>query len=256
MILVCYYTNKVFIYNYIVEQKQFNLFGGKAMKVFGKIVMFTMFLVFCTMAFAGCTNKDVDTPNNTSSRMQTSTSTDTPADSSGDASEEVIKEGTVEKNGNVVLKQLAFIYQNNTIAISDIVDDQKIESMLGKTDEIKSHTYSKDDGKNMDQLNGMTEKQYFFPGLVIKTIDATEDKKTFIFSIEITDPKYATIRNIKVGDSFEKLKEVYPEGNLLGGELSNEEDDFRYEPVNYVDVMNFHIKDKKIESILIYTLLD
>lgn len=192
----------------------------------------------------GCGNKEMDTSNNTSNE----TSTDT--------SEEVIKEGTVEKYENVVLKQLAFVYQENTIAISDIVDDQKIESILGKADEIKSHTYSYDDGKNMDQLNGMTEKQYHFPGLVIKTIDATEGKKFFIFSIEITNQKYATVRNIKVGDSLEKLKGAYPEGNLLGDELTEKEDDFRYEPVNYVDAMNFHIKDKKIERILIYMLLD
>jgi len=108
----------------------------------------------------------------------------------------------------------------------------------------------------MDQLNGMTEKQYSFPGLVIKTIDATENKQFFIFSIEITDPKYPTIRNVKVGDSLEKLKAAYPEGNLLGDELTDKEIDFRYEPVNYAEVMNFHIKDKKIEGILIYKLLD
>ncbi len=242
------------------------------MKVFKKIVIVTMLLVFCGMVLAGCGKDEVkspgntfndmptditnDTPDHTSSETQTDTWTDTPADSSTDVSEEVIKEGTVEKSGNVVLKQLAFVYQENTIALSDIADDEKIESMLGTADEIKSHTYSKDDGLNMDQLNGMTEKQYQFPGLIIKTIDATEDKKFFIFNIEITDPKYPTIRNIKVGDSFEELKEAYPEGNLTGGELSDEEDDFRYEPVNYVDVMSFHIKDKKIESIQIYTLLD
>lgn len=197
------------------------------MKAFRKIVIMTMLLVLCGMVLGGCGE-----------------------------SEDVKKEGTVEKDGNVVLKQLAFIYQENTIAISDIVDDQKIESMLGKAYEIKSHTYSEDDGLNMDQLDGMTEKQYQYPGLVIKTIDAAPDKKSFIFSIEITDPNYPTVRNIKVGDSFEKLKEAYPEGNLLGGELSDAEDDFRYEPVNYVDVMNFHIKDKKVEGILIYTLLD
>ncbi len=230
------------------------------MKIFRKIVTGTMFLVLCGMVLAGCGNKAVEapgnmlngTPGNTSNGATTETSTET----SAETSEDVIKEGTVEKDGNVVLKQLAFIYREKTIALSDIVDDQKIESMLGKADEIKTHTYSKDDGLNMDQLNGMTEKQYKYPGLVIKTIDATEDKKAFIFSIEITDPKYPTIRNVKVGDSFEKLKDAYPEGNLLGGELSDVEDDFRYEPVNYVDVMTFHIKDKKVESILINTLLD
>lgn len=225
--------------------------------------MVTILTVLCTMALAGCRN-EVESPGNelTSSPInstdgtQTDKSTSAPDDSSTDASEEVIKEGKIEKKGNVILKQLAFVYQGNTIALSDIVDDKKIESMLGKADEIKSHTYSFGDGKNMDQLNGLTEKQYYYPGVVIKTIDATENKKSYIFSIEITDPKYPTIRNIKVGDSFEKLKEVYPEGILLGGELTDEEDDFRYEPVNYVDVMNFRIKDKKVESILIYTLLD
>lgn len=233
------------------------------MKVFGKIAIVTVLLIFCTAALGGCMDKgalpgddSTDILNNTPTGTETDTSAESPADSSTGASEEVIKEGTIEKSGNVILKQLAFVYEENVIAISDIVDDQKIESMLGKADEIKSHTYSIDDGKNMDQLNGMTEKQYYFPGLVIKAIGAGEDKKSFIFSIEITDPKYPTIRNIKVGDSFEKLKEAYPEGVLLGGELTDEEDDFRYEPVNYVDVMNFHIKDKKIESILIYTLLD
>ena len=234
------------------------------MKMFRKIVIKAIFLIVCMMIFGGCGKNEVkspentvtDTPNNTANETQTAPSTDAPTAGSMDIPEEVIKEGTVEKSGNVVLKQLAFVYQGHTIAISDSVDDQKIESMLGKANEIKSHTYSKDDGLNMDPLNGMTEKQYQFPGLVIKTIDAAEGKKSFIFNIEITDPKYPTIRNIKVGDSFEKLKEAYPEGNLIGGELSDAEDDFRYEPANYVDVMSFHIKNKKIESILIYTLLD
>lgn len=226
------------------------------MRALRKVVKVTLLLVFCTMAFAGCVNNEIDRQNNAPGKLKAGISTASPAGSSEDATEKVIKEGTVEKNGNVILKQLAFVYRDNIIALSDIVDDQKIESMLGKADKISTHTYSKDDGKNMDQLEGRTEKQYSYPGIVIKTIDATEDKKFFIFSIEITDAKYPTIRNVKVGDSFERLKEAYPDGVLLGGELSDEEDDFRYEPVNYVDVMNFKIKNKKIEKILIYTLLD
>lgn len=226
------------------------------MRMFGKIVAGTMLLVLCGMVLAGCGNRGGEAPENMLTGTPGNASNGASAETSTETSEGIIKEGTVEKDGNVVLKQLAFIYQEKTIALSDIVDDQKLESMLGKADEIKTHTYSKDDGLNMDQLNGMTEKQYKYPGLVIKTIDATEDKKAFIFSIEITDPKYPTIKNVKVGDSFEKLKEAYPEGNLLGGGSGDEEDDFRYEPVNYVDVMTFHIKDKKVESILINTLLD
>ncbi len=229
------------------------------MKMFRRIVTVTMLLVLCGMVLGGCGSKEDISPNTLTDKTTYAPDNTTgkpQPDTSMNASEEVIKEGSIVKNGNTVLKQLAFVYQEKAIAISDIMNDEKIESILGKADEIKSHTYTKDDGLNMDQLNGMTEKEYKYPGLVIKTIDATEDKKAFIFSIEITDPKYPTARNIKVGDSFEKLKEAYPEGNLMGGELSDEEDDFRYEPVNYVDVMSFHIKDKEVKSILIYSLID
>jgi hypothetical protein len=188
----------------------------------------------------------------------TDTSTDISDDNTVDnnTDSDVIKEGTIPKSGNVILKELAFVYNDNTVAISDIVDDEKLEGILGKADEIKSHTYSLDDGLNMDTLIGFTEKQYKFPGLEIKTINTTEDEKFYIFQIKITDTGYSTIRNIKVGDSVEKLKEAYPEGNLIGNGAANEEDDFQYLPVNYVDGMKFHIKNEKIESILMYKLLD
>ncbi|KQN96062.1 hypothetical protein ASF12_24850 [Paenibacillus sp. Leaf72] len=168
----------------------------------------------------------------------------------------VIKEGTIKKEGNVVLKELSFVHNDHTIALSDIVDDAKLEGMLGKATAIKSHTYAAGDGTNMDNLIGFTEKQYTYPGVVIKTIDSAEGKQFKIFNIKITDSNYTTVRNIKVGDSIEKLQEAYPEGNLLGGEVSDEEDDYRYSPANYVDVMNFHIVNKKVASIQISSLLD
>ncbi|MEK5468943.1 hypothetical protein NST69_30360 [Paenibacillus sp. FSL P2-0089] len=178
----------------------------------------------------------------------------TPAASAG--SSEAIKEGTIEKEGNVVLKELAFVYKDQTIALSDIVDDAKLESMLGKATAKKSHTYSLDDGKNMDTLIGRTENTYTFPGLEIKTIDSGDGKQFYIFSMKITDPKYTTVRNIKVGDSLDTLKKAYPEGKLTGDGAPEEEDDFRFAPSNYVDYMLFHVKGAKIESISISTLLD
>ncbi len=140
--------------------------------------------------------------------------------------------------------------------ISDIVDDEKLEGILEKALENKSHTYSSDDGLNMDTLIGFTEKQYKFPGLGIKTINTTEGKDFYIFNIKINDSKYSTVRNIKVGDSLENLKKAYTEGSLLGGGGTEKEDDFQFQPVNYVDGMKFHINNKKIESILMYKLLD
>ncbi|MEK3900204.1 MULTISPECIES: hypothetical protein [unclassified Paenibacillus] len=172
------------------------------------------------------------------------------------ASSEAIKEGTIEKEGNVILKELAFVHKDHTIALSDIVDDAKLESMLGKATAKKSHTYSLDDGKNMDTLIGRTENTYTFPGLEIKTIDSGDGKQFYIFSIKITDPKYTTVRNIKVGDSLDTLKKAYPEGKLTGDGAPEEEDDYRFAPSNYVDYILFHVKGAKIESISISTLLD
>lgn len=226
------------------------------MRVLSKAVTIIMILVFAVTVLGGCAkNQDNSSAATSTAAKATGVSTGTPtgtaADSTGNNSgSKVIKQGTIEKNGNVILKELAFVYNGNTIAISDTADDEKLESILGKAVESKSHTYSKDDGKNMDPLIGFTEKQYKFTGLDIKTINASEDKSFYVFNIKITDPKYSTVRNIKVGDSVEKLKEAYPEGNML------EADEFRYLPANYVDGMIFKIKAKKVESIHIYKLLD
>lgn len=91
----------------------------------------------------------------------------------------------------------------------------------------------------MDHWLDRTKKQYKFPGLEIKTFNTGEGSNFHVTKIEITDPKYSTIRNIKVGDSVEELKKAYPEGNLMGNGATSEEGNFRYTPVNYVDVMTF-----------------
>ncbi|OAO89073.1 hypothetical protein AXX17_ATUG04690 [Arabidopsis thaliana] len=210
-------------------------------------------------------DNQVNSPAATSTELKTPAATPTAAPTETPASKatgnkpdsEGSKEGTTtHKDGDAVLKEYSIVYKDHNVALSDVVDDAKLESMLGTAAEKKSHTYSKDDGLNMDTLLGLTEKQYKFPGIVIKTIDTAEDKKFHIFHIKITDPKFTTDRNIKVGDSVTELKKAYPEGNLIGNGASNEEDDYRYAPANGVNVMTFHIKDSKIASILMYTLLD
>lgn len=230
------------------------------MKALRKIFTAIIILALSMSVMAGCKENQVEAPKtisagNESTDVSSNTSAGTTVNDSK-SQEEVIKQGTIKKNGNVILKELAFIYNGKTIAISDIADDEKLEGILGKAEGKKTHTYSNDDGRNMDTLIGFTEKQYKFPGIDIKTINAAEDKKFYIFSVKITDSKYPTVRNIKVGDSLDKLKEAYPEGNMVGGGAGDEEDDYQYLPVNYVDGMKFHIKDKKVESILMYKLLD
>ncbi|MCM3172293.1 hypothetical protein [Paenibacillus sp. MER 99-2] len=238
------------------------------MKLINKATTGILLSMLLTMALTGCQSNGAKSPeaiqnpgeNSTSNEQakgeETSNSSTPGSENSEEQGSEAIKEGSIEKEGNVVLKELAFVYNEHTIAISDTANEDQMEQMLGKPDNLKSHTYSADDGTNMDTLIGFTEKVYTYPGLEIKTISIPEGKQDSIFHIEITDPKYATVRNIKAGDSLDTLKNAYPEGKLLGDGAPDEEDDFRYEPSNYVDVMSFHIKDAKVESIQIYSLLD
>ncbi|WP_340013085.1 hypothetical protein [Paenibacillus sp. FSL K6-1318] len=233
------------------------------MKLTKKAAGFIVLGALLTVALTGCQSNDATPPTtgqntaNEQSKGEEATNANANAsESSEEKGTEAIKEGSMEKEGNVVLKELAFVYNEHTIAISDIANEDQMEQMLGKPDNMKSHTYSADDGTNMDTLIGFTEKVYTYPGLEIKTISIPEGKQDSIFHIEITDPKYTTVRNIKAGDSLDILKNAYPEGKLLGNGAPDEEDDFRYEPSNYVDVMSFHIKDAKVESIQIYSLLD
>ena len=232
-----------------------------------RLVSGTLFLVICVAVLYGCTKNQVDLPTDSSitpstdskaTEVSTGESTETAADeSSGNVTDSnVINEDTVPKGEDAVRNEMAFIYNDNIIGISDVVDEEELESILGEAEETKSHTYSLDDGLNMDTLIGFTEKQYKFPGLEIKTINAAEDEKFEIFHIEITDSRYVTIRNIKVGDSVETLMEAYPEGNMVGNGTPNEEDVFQYLPENYAEGIEFRVANGTIESILIYKLLD
>ncbi|MDW2800756.1 hypothetical protein RZO55_24605 [Clostridium boliviensis] len=226
------------------------------MKAFKKISIVAGALVLCVGASVGCGKNSIKSPDQTTAPTNVSVSTEAVTTAASSAAAETTAKSDSQNTTEESLKELGFIYKENTIALLDTTDDQKIEGMLGKAENIKTHTYSSSDGLNMDQLTGKTEKQYFFPGLVIKTIDAAEDNKFYIYQIEITSPQYTSVRNIKVGDSFETLKEAYPEGNLLGGEISDGEDDFRFEEKDYTNVMNFHIKNRKVVSIQIYSLID
>lgn len=179
-----------------------------------------------------------------------------PSEATEGASDDAVELCSIENNEWALMKQLAFIYEGSTITLGDIADEDKMKGLFGEAVEIREHTYSKDDGRNMDQLIGMTEREYSYDGLVVKTIENKDTMEPVIFSVEITNSRYQTLRKVKVGDGYEILREAYPEGTLLGGEITEQEDDYRYEPFDYVNVMNFHIKNRLVESITIRRLLD
>ena len=194
------------------------------MKLTKKSASFILISVLLTMALTGCQSTDAKSPttgqnsaeqnmSNGQSKVKGHPIQKPDAEDAEGQSSEVVKEGSIEKEGNVVLKELAFVYNEHTIAISDTANEEQMEQMLGKPDNFKSHTYTAGDGTNMDNLIGFTEKVYTYPGLEIKTISVPEGKQDSIFNIEITDPKYTTIRNIKAGDSLDTLKKLILKGN-------------------------------------------
>ncbi|MDF2675302.1 MAG: hypothetical protein K0R09_3574 [Clostridiales bacterium] len=167
----------------------------------------------------------------------------------------MIKEKVIPKEENSILKELAVVYNNKSLKLSDFVDDKKLEDIFGKAEKIEFHTYSADDGLNMDPHIGRTNRKYKFQGLLIATINTLDKKEKFyVHQIEISDSKYTTPRKVKVGDTIDKLKEAYPEA--ISDPNSETSDFYIYSPVNHFDSMLFRIKDNKISSIKIYTLLE
>lgn len=222
-----------------------------------KIINTRSMMLFALMIgalLAGCAAQEPSTPSEPPAEVAEEP-IEAPIEPIAEEEEEYKELCSIDGNERLLMQQLAFIYNGNTITLGDIADEEKMSNLFGKAGEFKSHTFTEGDGRNLDQLLGLTEKVYSYDGLVVKTIEGDEIEP-FIFSVEITDPKYMTLRKIKVGDSYDVLRESYPEGALLGGELTDGEDDYRYEPFDYVNVMNFHINNRVVESISITRLLD
>lgn len=169
------------------------------MKWINKATAVILLSILLTIALTGCQSNgakspeaaqnsaEKNTPDEYAKDEGASNSTAPASENSEGQDAEAIKEGSMEKEGNVVLKELAFVYNEHTIAISDTANEDQMEQMLGKPDNLKSHTYSADDGTNMDTLIGFTEKVYTYPGLEIKTISIPEGSKTpsFISKLQI-----------------------------------------------------------------------
>ena len=209
------------------------------MKKITKTISVLMISILFMTYFVGCQNKSV---------IKAPETTPTPSTT------QVITEKEPPASANPIYKELAIQYNDNSLQLYDFVDTIKLEKMFGKVEEEKSHTYAADDGLNMDFLIGLTNKEYKFPGLIIEAINTLDAKDKFhVHNIKISDPKYSTPKNIKISDSVSMLKEKYPDATLVPGDDGER---YLYRPVDHFDTMEFKIKNDKVSSINIYSLLD
>ena len=209
------------------------------MKKITKTISVLMISILFMTYFVGCQNKSV---------IKAPETTPTPSTT------QVITEKEPPASANPIYKELAIQYNDNSLQLYDFVDTTKLEKIFGKVEEEKSHTYAADDGLNMDFLIGLTNKEYKFPGLIIEAINTLDAKDKFhVHNIKISDPKYSTSKNIKISDSVSMLKEKYPDATLVPGDDGER---YLYRPVDHFDTMEFKIKDDKVSSINIYSLLD
>lgn len=222
------------------------------MKNISRRISVTVFAVLCMTLFAGCQTIPMKTapPDSTGDTTPTVSIEETVSAVSTAMETEVIESET-SATANSKLEELAIVYDGNRLQISGDANEVILVDLFGAPEEKKTHTYTAED--NMDPHLGKTTIEYRFPGLVIKTINTLEEKDHFyVYQMEVTDPKYTTPRLIKVGDSLDKLQEVYPEANLV----PDSDGYYLYRPIDQFDTMAFTVKDNSISEIRIYSLLE
>jgi hypothetical protein len=136
---------------------------------------------------------------------------------------------------------LSILIGSNQVGIDDKEENINLPGLLGEPISQKTEV----SGKEAFPYAGISFKTIEYEGLII-TFYGSKDGSNKVCNIKVSNEKYSTPLGIKVGDSLERLQEVYPVQN-------NEE---QYGPGVYSLYgdktgwgMFFHITDNKITNI-------
>ncbi|TYQ14995.1 UNVERIFIED_CONTAM: copper amine oxidase-like protein [Acetivibrio alkalicellulosi] len=134
-------------------------------------------------------------------------------------------------------------FDDSEIKIGDWDDQINLNEMFGEPISEKLEEL----GEGADTYAGSYLKKIEFDGIVITLMSPPTNGETFfVEKIQITKPEYETLRGVKVGDSLEKIQEIY-------GELYHDEYNDRYyynnENFYYID---FELEEGVVKSITIY----
>jgi hypothetical protein len=147
------------------------------------------------------------------------------------------------------INDYSFMYNNRNVPLLEWDDKININEILGEPLSEKTEVL----GNGSDTLTGSFVKKIEYEGLKLTLFSPKQNGKTFwIFSIEITSPKYMTARGVKIGDNIDKLKQIYPDIDIAKDgrtDVNNCAYDITSDMYSF---LRFEVKDGVIKEIKIY----
>ncbi len=143
-------------------------------------------------------------------------------------------------------KQFSFAIKVGYAQIHLGDDEVKVDltGILGKPLSLKTMV----SGPEAFPYAGIHYKTYEYDGLVVTSYRSKEGP-VLICSMVVTTPKYATASGIKVGDSLERLKAVYPVAKTQAPDAPGEI--YELYDASGANWMSFEVKEGKIATISI-----
>ena len=147
------------------------------------------------------------------------------------------------------LSEFSFLIEDRKVTLMDWEDEVNLGDLFGKPKQEKIEQL----GSGSDTFAGAYIKELKFSGVDLKLFSPKDNgKKFYILSMEVSDPKYQTIRGVKVGDALEALNKNYPEITPIpDGREDKNNRGYRLEQGAY-NYITFEIKEGFIIKISIY----
>ena len=147
------------------------------------------------------------------------------------------------------MSEFSFLIEDRKVTLMDWDDEVNLGDLFGKP----KLELTEQLGAESDTFSGAYIKELKFSGIDLKLFSPKDNGKSFyILSMEVRDPKYQTIRGVRVGDALEALNKNYPEITPIpDGREDKNNRGYRLEQGAY-NYIAFEVKDGFIIKISIY----
>jgi hypothetical protein len=199
-------------------------------------------LIFLTLALVACapSSKEVNT--------DVKKSVETPPISAAPPVSELpaAKEEKIPLNEKT---EFSILIKDGWITLGKYDADNQLTSLLGKATKKEVEIIT-----NADTFNGSFLKKLSYEGLDLTYMSPKDDgKKFWLLEARLTNPKYITLKGIKVGDSLSDLIKVYPKVEIvLDGRTDKSNCAYSFSSTETLEHINFEVKDGKITEIKLY----